>query len=93
MRNYKNQIRQRKLSVPSQAGSDLFDAVVGNATDLFVEHTLPWMGKNTVGMGRYKGSGALRNKNPQRKANYGINKLTSFMKNVGSQALDQQERS
>ena len=30
----KNQIRQGKLIVPSQAGGDLFDAVVGNATDL-----------------------------------------------------------
>ena len=41
-------------------------------------------------MGRYYGSEALRNKNLQKKAiNYGLEKLTSVMQNVGSQALDQ----
>ncbi|CAH3145052.1 unnamed protein product, partial [Porites lobata] len=30
---------------PSQAGGDLFDTAVGTATDLFVHHALPWMGK------------------------------------------------
>lgn len=38
--------------MPSQAGGNFFDAVVGNATDLFVEHARPWMGKKAVGMGR-----------------------------------------
>ena len=37
--------------MPSQARGDFFDAVVGNATDLFVEHVLPWMGKKAAGMG------------------------------------------
>ena len=68
----KNQIRQGKLIVPSQAGGDLFDAVVGNATDLF-QHAPPWMGKKAVEMGRYYGSEALRNINLQKKTiNYGL---------------------
>ena len=48
------------------------------------------MGKKAVEMGRYYGSEALRNPNLQKKAiNYGINKLTPVIQNVGSQALDQ----
>ena len=34
MQNYKNQICKGKLIEPSQAGGDLFDAVVGNSTDV-----------------------------------------------------------
>lgn len=34
MQNYKKQICKGKLIEPSQAGGDLFDAVVGNSTDV-----------------------------------------------------------
>ena len=47
--------KEGKLIVPSQAGGDLFDTAVGTATDLFVHHGLPWMGKKAVEMGRYYG--------------------------------------
>ena len=64
---YKNQIRKGKLIQPSLEGGDLFDAVVGTATDLFVQHALPWMGKKAVEMGCYYGSEALRNKDLKEK--------------------------
>ena len=68
---------QRRGHTPLQAGGDLF------------EHALPWMGKKAVEMGRYYGSEALRNKNLQKKAiNYGIQKLTPIIENVGENALD-----
>ena len=57
------QIREGKLIEPSLAEGDLFDAAVGNAADLYVEHALRWMGKKAVEMTRYYGSKALRNKN------------------------------
>ena len=79
-----------KLIGPSQAGGDLFDTAVGTATDLFVHHALPWMGKKAVEMGRYYGSEALRNKKLQKKAiDYALDKLNPVIHNVGSQALDQ----
>ena len=57
--------------------SNSFDAAVGNATDLIVEHALPWMGKKEVEMGRYYGSEVLRNRDFQKKViNYGLKKLT-----------------
>ena len=57
MRNKKVQIcKEGKLIGPSQAGGDLFDTAVGTATDLFVDHALPWMGKKAVEMGRFYGS-------------------------------------
>ncbi|CAH3142681.1 unnamed protein product, partial [Porites lobata] len=75
---------------PSQAGGDLFDTAVGTATDLFVHHGLPWMGKKAVEMGRYYGSEALRNPKLQKKAiDYALDKLSPMIQNVGSQALDQ----
>ena len=40
--------KKRKLIGPSQAGGDLFDTAVGTATDLFVHHGLPWMGKKQL---------------------------------------------
>lgn len=73
-----------------QKGDDLFDLAVGTATDLFVEHGLPWMGKKAVEMVRYYGSDVLRNKNLQKKAiNNGLKKLTPITENVGEHALDQ----
>lgn len=73
-----------------QKGGDLFDLAVGTATDLFVEHGLPWMGKKVVEMVRYYGSDVLRNKNLQKKAiNNGLKKLTPITENVGEHALDQ----
>lgn len=64
--------------------------VVGTATDLFVEHGLPWMGKKPVEMVRYYGSDVLQNKNLQKKAiNNGLKKLTPITENVGENALDQ----
>ena len=68
MRNKKVQICQEgKLIGTSQAGGDLFHTAVGTATDLFVHHGLPLMGKKAVEMGRYYGSEALRNKKLQKK--------------------------
>ena len=62
------------------AGGDLFDTVVGTATDSFVEHALPWMGRKAVEMGRYGASELMRNKKLQKKVvNYGINILTPFI--------------
>ena len=90
MLNHQNQIRKGKLIGPSQAGDDLLDSAVGTATDLFVEHALPWIGKKAVEMGRYYGSQTLRNKKLQKKAiNYGPKKLTPVIQFVRSQALDQ----
>ena len=91
MRNNKVQIcKEGKLIEPSQAGSDLFDTAVGTATDLFVHHGLPWMGKKAVEMGRYYGSEALRNPKLQKKAiDYALDKLNPMIQNVGSQALNQ----
>ena len=90
MRNHQNQICEGKLIGSSQAGGDLFDSAVGTATNLFVEHALPWMGKKAVEMGRYYGSEALRNKKLKKKAiNYGLKKLTPMIQNVGFQALGQ----
>ena len=75
--------------VPSQAGGDLLDCAVGTATDLFVEHVLPYLAEKSVEMASYYGSEALRNKNWRKKAiNYGPKKLTPVIQNVGSQALD-----
>ena len=49
MRNKNIQIcKEGKLIGPSQAGGDLFDIAVGTATDLFVHHGLPWMGKKQL---------------------------------------------
>ena len=68
MRNKKIQIcKEGKLIEPSQVGGDLFDTAVRTATDLFVHHGLPWIGKKAVEMGRYYGSEALRK--PKLKAN------------------------
>ena len=91
MRNKKAQIcKKGKLIGPSQAGGDLFDTAVGTATDLFVHHGLPWMGKKAVEMGRYYGSEMLRNPKLQKKAiDYTLDKLNPMIQNVGSQALDQ----
>ena len=91
MRNKKVQIcKEGKLIGPSQAGGDLFDTAVGTATDLFVEHALPWMGKKAVEMGRYYCSEALRNPKLQEKPiDYALDKLNPVIHNVGSQALDQ----
>ena len=64
--------------------------MVGTATDLFVEHGLPWMGKKVVEMMRHYGSDVLRNKNLQKKAiNNGLKKLTPITENVAENALDQ----
>ena len=85
----------KKLVSPSekagkQTGGDLFDAVVGTATDAFVEHALPWMAKKTVEMGRYGASELMRNKKLQKKAvNYGINKLTPFIQDSVGSAMEQ----
>lgn len=74
----------------SHVGGHLFDAVVGNATDLFVEHALPWMAKKCVELGRYYASEAMRNKDLQRKAvHYALKKGTSIIQNVPGEALDQ----
>ena len=74
----------------NQAGGDLFGTAVGTATDLFVHHRLPWMGRKAVEMGRYYGSEALRNPKLQKKAiHYALDKLSPMIQNVGSQALDQ----
>ena len=90
MRNKKIQPKEGKLIGPSQAGGDLFDTAVGTATDLFVHHRLPWMGKKAVEMGRYYGSEALRNPKLQKKAiYYALDKLNPTVQNVGSQALGQ----
>ena len=68
----------------------MLDTAVGTATDLFVHHGLPWMGKKVVEMGRYYGSEALRNPKLQKKAiDYALDKLSPMIQNVGSQALDQ----
>ena len=68
--------QEGKLIGPSQAGGDLFDTAVGTATDLFVHHGLPWMGKKAVEMGRYYGSEALRNSKLQKNAiDYALDKL------------------
>ena len=68
----------------------MLDTVAGTATDLFVHHGLPWMGKKVVEMGRYYGSEALRNRKLQKKAiDYALDKLSPMIQNVGSQALDQ----
>ena len=54
----------------------MLDTVAGTATDLFVHHGLPWMGKKVVEMGRYYGSEALRNLKLQKKAiDYALDKL------------------
>ena len=63
--------------------------MVGNATDLFVEHIRPWMGKKSIWNGSLLRLRSSRNKDLQRKANYGINKLTPVIQNVCSKALDQ----
>ena len=91
MRNKKVQIcKEGKLIGPPQAGGDLFDTAVRTATDLFVHHGPPWMGKKAVEMGRYYGSEALRNPKLQKKAiDYVSDKLSPMIQNVGSQALDQ----
>ena len=91
MRNKKVQIcKEGKLIEPSQAVSDLFNTAVGTASDLFVHHGLPWMGKKAVEMGRYYGSEALRNPKLQKKAiDYALDKLNPMIQNVGSQALNQ----
>ena len=83
-------VKGNGVSPQKQGAIYSIDAIVGNATDLFVEHALPWMGKKAVEMGRYYGSEALRNNDLQKKAiNYGLKKLTSVIQNVGSRALDQ----
>ena len=43
------------------------DTLAGTALDAFVHHGLPLMGKKAVEIGRYYGSGALRNKKLQKK--------------------------
>ena len=76
--------KEGRLIGPSQAGSDLFDTTVGTATDLFVEHALPWMGKKAVEMETYYGSDSLRNKKLQKKAiDYSLDKLNPVIQNVG----------
>ena len=73
-----------------KTGGDVFDTVVGTATDLFVEHALPWMGRKAVEMGRYGASELMRNKKLQRKAvNYGINKFTPIIQDSLGTALDE----
>ena len=83
-------ITKTKFIKGNQKGGDLFDSAVGTATNLFVEHALPYKAKKSVEMARCYGSEALRNKNLQIKAiNYGLIKLTPIIQNVGSEALDQ----
>ena len=49
-------------------------------------HTLPWLGKKAVEMGRYGASELMRNKIMQKKAvNFALDKSRPFIENVGSQ--------
>ena len=66
-------ITKTKYIKGNKKGGDLFDTAIGTASNLFVEHALPYMAKKSVEMARYYGSEALRNKNLQKKAiNYGL---------------------
>lgn len=86
----KCEITKTKFIKGNQKGGDLFDCAVGTATNLFVEHALPYKEKKSVEMARCYGSEALRNKNLQKKAiNYRLIKLTPIIQNVGSEAFDQ----
>ena len=75
---------------PGKTGGDVFDTVVSTATDLFVEHGLPWLGRKAVEMGRYGASELMRNKKLQKKAvNYEINKFTPLIQDSVGTAMDQ----
>ena len=66
------------------------DSIASTGADLLIHHSIPWIGKKAVEMGRYYGSEALRNPKIQKKAiDYALDKLNPMIQNVGSQALDQ----
>ena len=68
----------------------MFDTAVGTATDLLVDHALPYMAIKSVEMARYYGSETLRNKTLQKKAiNYGLKKFTTVLEEAEGKALDQ----
>ena len=73
-----------KPPVQQSAGGSIGELALEGFT-----HAIPWLGKKAVEMSRFGISEAMRNKNLQKKAiNYGLNKLTPMIQNVGSEALD-----
>ena len=57
---------------------------------MFIHHSIPWLAKKAVEMGRYGASELIRNKNLQKKAvNYGINKHTPFIQESVGSAVDE----
>ena len=79
-----------KLAGPS-AGAGVVDTVAGTAVDMFVHHSLPWMGKKGLEIRRCYGSEVLRNPKLQRKATiyYTLDRLNPMIQNVGAQAMNQ----
>lgn len=66
------------------------DTVAGTALDMFVHHSLPWMGKKALEIRRCYGSEALRNPKLQKNAiYYTLDRLNPMIQNVGAQAMNQ----
>lgn len=78
-----------KLAGPS-AGAGVVDTVAGTALDMFVDHSLPWIGKKALEIRQCYGSEALRNPKLQKNATYcTLDRLNPMIHNVGAQAMNQ----
>lgn len=78
-----------KLAGPS-AGAGVVDTVAGTALDMFVHHSLPWIGKKALEIRQCYGSEALRNPKLQKNATYcTLDRLNPMIHNVGAQAMNQ----
>ena len=78
-----------KLAGPS-AGAGVVDTVTGTALDMFVHHSLPWIGKKALEIRQCYGSEALRNPKLQKNATYcTLDRLNPMIHNVGAQAMNQ----
>lgn len=78
-----------KLAGPS-AGAGVVDTVAGTALDMFVHHSLPWIGKKALEIRQCYGSEALRNPKLQKNAAYcTLDRLNPMIHNVGAQAMNQ----
>lgn len=65
-------------------------AIAGTALDMFVHHSLPWIGKKALEIRQCYGSEALRNPKLQKNATYcTLDRLNPMIHNVGAQAMNQ----
>ena len=65
-----------KINFISQIGEGKMSTLGDTAAELAITKDIPWLGRKAVVVGRYYGSGALRNPRLQKKAvDYALDKL------------------